>query len=67
MRSEDRADTTKFGIRLQEWILGLYPADEALEKDLRAQWSSRLIPAQKPKAISEMWDEIIALRGRQLR
>ncbi len=67
MRSEDRADTTKFGIRLQEWILGLYPADEALEKDLRAQWSSRLIPAQKPKATSEMWDEIIALRGRQLR
>jgi DGQHR domain-containing protein len=67
MRSEDRADAVKFGTRLQEWLLGLYPADEALEEELRRGWESRLIPAQKADDVAKMWDEVLDQQAAQVR
>jgi DNA sulfur modification protein DndB len=62
MRNEERKEAVRIGQRIQQWILGLDELDDDGVEQLKKDWASRLIPAQRDADIDKMWAEV---SGRQ--
>lgn len=66
MRSEDRKEATRIGLRILRWIVGLDELSEREAKKLRIDWEARLIPAQESETTAKLWSEVEDQKARVL-
>ena len=63
MRSEERTTVTRFGQRIQQWIIGLDELDESGVEELKTSWEEKLNPLQSEKACDEMWQQVEKMKS----
>ena len=63
MRSEERATVTRFGQRIQQWIIGLDELDESGVEELKTSWKEKLNPPQSEKACDDMWQQVEKMKS----
>lgn len=63
MRSEDRKEAVRLGLRMLRWLIGLDDLGEDEVGELRIGWESRLMPAQSAEEVERLWEEILTLRA----
>ena len=63
MRSEDRAEAVRIGLRIQKWVAGLDELDQEDIDALYEEWHGRLLPAQSDEDAKAMWKVVAKLRA----
>jgi len=56
MRSEDRKEALEVAGRLLTWLVGIDELTADDIEELKLDWRTRLIPAQEPEHVNEMWE-----------
>jgi len=62
MRSEDRKEALEVAEYLLTWLLGIDELTADDIEELKLDWRTRLIPAQEPEDVNEMWEVVTRKR-----
>lgn len=60
IRNEERKQCLEVGLQLLLWLTGYVSLTEEEIEDLKSNWASRLIPAQRDDEVNQMWNKILA-------